>query len=206
MLLHPFNRTLVLGTLLVVVGCSGRSTADIPPAPESADAGQAAALGVMAPGGEAGPANTTALDAGPQNPDRDMPDTSVVPDNALMADSAAPSAPPDGALPIRDDAGTATDATDASKLPEAAPPVASGTVGDGGGSVVDATIVDSASNGADGAYEDADNDATVSCFVTTLNLGGVCLLTTDCSAQGGVSTAGYCPGPDDVQCCTGGGN
>jgi len=32
---------------------------------------------------------------------------------------------------------------------------------------------------------------------------GQCIDTSACSAQGGTSTAGECPGPDDIQCCTG---
>jgi len=46
-------------------------------------------------------------------------------------------------------------------------------------------------------------DAGVSCFVTTLGLSGECMLTSACAALPGyVSTAGYCPGAADVECCT----
>jgi hypothetical protein len=41
------------------------------------------------------------------------------------------------------------------------------------------------------------------CFVPTINQSGNCMLTTDCASQGGVSTPGYCPGANDIQCCTG---
>jgi hypothetical protein len=40
------------------------------------------------------------------------------------------------------------------------------------------------------------------CFVTTLNQSGECMSTTDCAAAGNVSTPGYCPGANDIQCCT----
>jgi hypothetical protein len=46
-------------------------------------------------------------------------------------------------------------------------------------------------------------DAGNSCFVTSLGLSGECLLTSECTAEGGTSTPGYCPGPTDIQCCTG---
>jgi MYXO-CTERM domain-containing protein len=47
-------------------------------------------------------------------------------------------------------------------------------------------------------------DAGVACLVTSLNMTGECILTTACAAMPGhVSTPGYCPGPADVECCTG---
>jgi len=33
-------------------------------------------------------------------------------------------------------------------------------------------------------------------------VGGTCISTSSCSASGGASHAGYCPGPADIQCCT----
>jgi MYXO-CTERM domain-containing protein len=42
------------------------------------------------------------------------------------------------------------------------------------------------------------------CTVTTTGETGVCMDTSACAALANhVSTPGYCPGPDDVQCCTG---
>jgi hypothetical protein len=32
---------------------------------------------------------------------------------------------------------------------------------------------------------------------------GQCMLTTDCSTMGGTSTPGYCPGANNIECCTG---
>jgi len=49
---------------------------------------------------------------------------------------------------------------------------------------------------------DAD-DAGLACTVSSTGQDGVCILTSTCSAKGGVSTPGYCPGADDIQCCTG---
>jgi MYXO-CTERM domain-containing protein len=52
--------------------------------------------------------------------------------------------------------------------------------------------------------EDAGEDAGAPCSVPTLGMSGVCILTTACAAMPGhVSTPGYCPGPDDIECCTG---
>ncbi len=42
------------------------------------------------------------------------------------------------------------------------------------------------------------------CFVTSLNMSGVCILTSACAAlPNHVSTPNYCPGPADIECCTG---
>jgi hypothetical protein len=46
-------------------------------------------------------------------------------------------------------------------------------------------------------------DAGTSCVVATTGAPGTCVTTTECAALGGMSTPDYCPGPDDVQCCTG---
>jgi MYXO-CTERM domain-containing protein len=47
----------------------------------------------------------------------------------------------------------------------------------------------------------AEVDAGIPCTVG--NESGECMLTIDCAAVGGTSTPNHCPGPDDVQCCTG---
>jgi Phage tail lysozyme len=41
------------------------------------------------------------------------------------------------------------------------------------------------------------------CTVTTTGASGVCIDTSSCSSKGGTSTPDYCPGPDNIQCCTG---
>lgn len=41
------------------------------------------------------------------------------------------------------------------------------------------------------------------CTVTATGESGICRDTSTCAALGGVSTADYCPGPSNVQCCTG---
>jgi hypothetical protein len=44
----------------------------------------------------------------------------------------------------------------------------------------------------------------VPCFVPSLHQSGVCILTSDCAMLAGhVSTPGFCPGAQDIQCCTG---
>jgi MYXO-CTERM domain-containing protein len=48
-----------------------------------------------------------------------------------------------------------------------------------------------------------DAGAETPCFVTTTGESGVCIDTSECTAMGGTSTPDYCPGPDDIQCCTG---
>jgi len=55
---------------------------------------------------------------------------------------------------------------------------------------------------AEGPSSDADGSGSA-CTVTTTGESGECLDTTACAALGDhVSTAGYCPGPDNIQCCT----
>jgi hypothetical protein len=50
---------------------------------------------------------------------------------------------------------------------------------------------------------DAGDGVGTPCTVTTTGDMGVCMLTSACAALGQhVSTPGYCPGPDDVECCT----
>ncbi len=50
---------------------------------------------------------------------------------------------------------------------------------------------------------DTGEDAGTRCTVTETGESGECMDTTACAAMPGhMSTPGYCPGPDDVQCCT----
>jgi MYXO-CTERM domain-containing protein len=52
--------------------------------------------------------------------------------------------------------------------------------------------------------DDAGEDSGTPCVVSTTGMTGECILTTACAAMPGhVSTPGYCPGPDDIECCTG---
>ena len=41
------------------------------------------------------------------------------------------------------------------------------------------------------------------CTVTTTGEMGVCIDTSQCASEGGTSTADFCPGPANIQCCTG---
>jgi MYXO-CTERM domain-containing protein len=51
---------------------------------------------------------------------------------------------------------------------------------------------------------DAGDGIGTPCTVTSTGESGVCMDTATCAAMtGGVSTAGYCPGPNNVECCTG---
>lgn len=57
--------------------------------------------------------------------------------------------------------------------------------------------------GAPDAGGASSEDAGTSCFVETLNTSGECMLTSACAAlPNHVSTAGYCPGAADIECCT----
>jgi len=56
----------------------------------------------------------------------------------------------------------------------------------------------------DAATSGDDSGVGTACTVTTTGESGVCMDTSACAALANhVSTPGYCPGPDDVQCCTG---
>ena len=59
-------------------------------------------------------------------------------------------------------------------------------------------------DGGDGGGEDAsDGDGGDGCFLTTVGVYGQCITTATCAAMdASMSTAGYCPGPADIQCCT----
>jgi MYXO-CTERM domain-containing protein len=64
-----------------------------------------------------------------------------------------------------------------------------------GGDTVDASAPDATTGDASGVG--------TPCTVTTTGESGVCMVTSSCAALGNhVSTPGFCPGPDDVQCCT----
>jgi lysozyme len=60
----------------------------------------------------------------------------------------------------------------------------------------------SADAGDDG---DAGSDGGISPNACSLSSGelGTCMDTSACALMGGSSTPGYCPGPDNIQCCTG---
>ncbi len=54
----------------------------------------------------------------------------------------------------------------------------------------------------DGGAGDAGTDYGT-CTVTTSGAMGVCIDTTECASEGGTSSPDYCPGPNNIQCCTG---
>jgi hypothetical protein len=59
---------------------------------------------------------------------------------------------------------------------------------------------------SDGGASDggvSDPDAEIPCTVTTTGEMGECMDTSTCATLGGTSTPDYCPGPDNIQCCTG---
>jgi hypothetical protein len=60
------------------------------------------------------------------------------------------------------------------------------------------------STGSGGGGGDGSGSATA----CTLSSGeqGTCIDTSECASQGGTSTAGYCPGAANIECCTGGGD
>jgi hypothetical protein len=65
-----------------------------------------------------------------------------------------------------------------------------------------------AAYGTDSGVVASGGDAAVDgvgtpCTVTSTGDMGICRETTTCAALGGVSTADYCPGPANVECCTG---
>jgi lysozyme len=55
-----------------------------------------------------------------------------------------------------------------------------------------------------GASDDAGVDAGATCVVTSTGESGDCIDTSACAARGGTSTPDFCPGPANIQCCTGG--
>jgi hypothetical protein len=57
--------------------------------------------------------------------------------------------------------------------------------------------------GSDGGEADAGLSPDAGCFIAPPGVFGQCLETSACAALGPyTSTAGYCPGPADIQCCT----
>jgi hypothetical protein len=53
-----------------------------------------------------------------------------------------------------------------------------------------------------GGGGDGSGSGSGSCTIST-GEQGTCMDTSDCASQGGTSTAGFCPGADNIQCCTG---
>lgn len=49
--------------------------------------------------------------------------------------------------------------------------------------------------------DDAKSNNDVTCKIGD-GTPGTCISTTDCSGSGVTSTPGYCPGPNNIQCCT----
>jgi MYXO-CTERM domain-containing protein len=65
-------------------------------------------------------------------------------------------------------------------------------------------LADYGSDSVDGGGSALDAGGATTCFVPTLGLSGDCILTSACAAlPGHVSTPGYCPGPANIECCTG---
>jgi hypothetical protein len=57
--------------------------------------------------------------------------------------------------------------------------------------------------GGDGGVAPGDGSTPATpCTVTTTGDMGVCLDTSVCASMGGTSTPNYCPGPDNIECCT----
>jgi lysozyme len=65
-----------------------------------------------------------------------------------------------------------------------------------------ATFTASGSLPIDGGAEDSGTDYGT-CTVTETGDMGVCIDTTECASEGGTSTPDFCPGPSNIQCCTG---
>jgi MYXO-CTERM domain-containing protein len=65
-----------------------------------------------------------------------------------------------------------------------------------------ATFTSSGGLPIDGGAQDS-GTSYGTCTVTTSGAMGVCIDTTECASEGGTSTADYCPGPSNIQCCTG---
>jgi lysozyme len=65
-----------------------------------------------------------------------------------------------------------------------------------------ATFTANGSLPIDGGAEDSGTDYGT-CTVTATGDMGVCIDTTECASEGGTSTPDYCPGPSNIQCCTG---
>jgi GH25 family lysozyme M1 (1,4-beta-N-acetylmuramidase) len=55
----------------------------------------------------------------------------------------------------------------------------------------------------DGGAGDAGGTNYGTCTVSTTGATGVCIDTTECASEGGTSSPDYCPGPANIECCTG---
>jgi len=62
---------------------------------------------------------------------------------------------------------------------------------------------DAGAGGDSGDTGDAGDDAGTGCVVSTTGESGVCIDTSECASMGGTATADFCPGPANIQCCTG---
>ena len=56
---------------------------------------------------------------------------------------------------------------------------------------------------SDGGAGDAGGADYGTCTVTATGATGICIDTTECASEGGTSTPDYCPGPANIECCTG---
>jgi lysozyme len=65
-----------------------------------------------------------------------------------------------------------------------------------------ATFTANGSLPIDGGAGDSGTDYGT-CTVTTTGAMGVCIDTTECASEGGTSTPDFCPGPSNIECCTG---
>jgi formylglycine-generating enzyme len=67
--------------------------------------------------------------------------------------------------------------------------------------LADASMIDAPLDMADAGVPDAQitADAAITCVAN--GMPGVCMPTAQCSSAGGMSIAGFCPGPADFQCC-----
>jgi GH25 family lysozyme M1 (1,4-beta-N-acetylmuramidase) len=65
-----------------------------------------------------------------------------------------------------------------------------------------ATFTASGSLPIDGGAGDSGTDYGT-CTVTATDDMGVCIDTSECATEGGTPTPDYCPGPSNIQCCTG---
>ena len=100
-------------------------------------------------------------------------------------------------------AGVAAIAACSSSSSDALSADASTSVNDDAAASSDSAIVE-ASTATDGGVEmvvDAGPDG--GCFVATVGVFGMCMTTSDCAALGDhTSTAGFCPGAADIECCS----
>jgi hypothetical protein len=67
---------------------------------------------------------------------------------------------------------------------------------------VSPTTCSSGSTGVGTTSGGSSGGGSTSCTLSS-GVSGTCMLTSDCASQGGTSTPGFCPGADNIQCCTG---